>query len=219
MRYQKYLNRLRLTVLNFKSIRLSYFVPLVALFVYLPVISVLYNNFYGFEYIQDYIVAELQMTIPYFSVWWILFGLREYIEGSGSEVLKTYRKSLGFEFVHTFIWYILHTIVIVSAFCVAFVSNYFVEFICVILPQTLLFASAAFFLMTLTKTIAVPFLACTIYEIFFMFAGFDLIPINILCRSRVYDYSMVLIPYIPLFAASIAVAVLGNVIYKKRAVG
>ncbi|MBO1679194.1 hypothetical protein [Bittarella massiliensis (ex Durand et al. 2017)] len=76
----------------FKNLKTLFWVPLVFLFVVMPVcIGGIFNA--SAEYEREAILQTLifmQQIIPIFSTWWIVFILREYIDGDGAEILYTY---------------------------------------------------------------------------------------------------------------------------------
>lgn len=212
------LNKFRLIYLNLKSLKLSYFVPIAAIFVYIPLMTYLYSLQYkdDISNLRFLTYIEMQHIIPFFAVWWILFALREYIEGDGREVLRTYKSSILFDFFAIWLLYIIHAAVLTTVMGV-FLGSYFFEFL-VILVQSLVFSSVAFALMIICKTIAVPILVCTIYEIFFMFSHYDALQdFNILRPELVYDASVLVLPYVPMLIASLLLIELSGFLFKKRA--
>lgn len=217
MRSEKLLNKFRLFYLNLKSIRIPYFVPLAAIFFYIPVMLYLYyvTNNNSIIYIQSMAVMEMQHIIPYFSIWWILFGLREYIEGSGKELLKVYKKSVVFDLALIFIWYIMHAVLFILIISIFLKSNYFPDFL-VLLSQCVFFSSLAFITMTLFNTISIPFLVCTIYEIFFMYANTDFA--NLTYRARVENLTSILLPYGLIFFCGILLTIFASFIYSRKSI-
>lgn len=218
MRAEKHLNRLRITYLNLKSLRFSYFVPIIALFLYIPAMTYLYFVTYACpkDTLQFFTALEMQHMIPYFSIWWILFGLREYTEGAGRELLKTYKKSLLPDFFLIFFWYMLHALLVTA--CISMViGSLFMDYLLVLL-QAFVFSSCAFLLMIVCRTISIPLLICTIYEIFFIFANYEpLQGVNLLTMDRITELQNLVFPYLPLFAASLLLILAGNRIFKKAA--
>lgn len=212
---EKFLNRLHLFYLNLKSIRLPYFVPIAAIFAYIPAMLYLYyvTNKDSIVYVQSMTIMEMQHIIPYFSIWWILFGVREYIEGSGKELLKVYKKSLIFEVILTFIWYIMHTVLFILIISIFLKNNYFPDFL-VLLSQCVFFSSAAFFMMTLFNTISIPFLICTVYEIFFMYTNTDFA--SLMYKAKVESFTSIILPYGLILICSILLFFSAAYIYSKK---
>lgn len=95
MRIEKNLNLLWLTYYHLKSLRFLYWVPLAVLFLLLPVLSIEHVHSTGMSettFLKTFM--ELQRYVPFMATWWILFGLREYAEGNGKELLYVYKPSL-----------------------------------------------------------------------------------------------------------------------------
>lgn len=214
---EKNLNQLRLTYLDLKSIRGSYFVPIIAIFVYIPVM--IYLNYLTFGnapgFLESVTFHEMQRVIPFFSIWWILFGLREHIEGDGVEVLRANKKSITKDFLIILFWYILHAILFTVIVSFVF-RNYFMEFL-VIICQILVFSSVSYIIMILTKTISLSFLLCTIYEVFVIFSEISaLSKINMFKLEFVESTSDLLLPYLPLFIISIILIFVADYFYKAK---
>ena len=85
----------------FKNIKSLFWVPVVLLLIVMPVVvGALYNAMADQESIAlQNILTIFQQIIPLFSTWWLVFILREYIDGDGAEILYTYesvyRSKLG----------------------------------------------------------------------------------------------------------------------------
>lgn len=75
--------------LHLKSIRFLVFVPLVAINVLYPLL--VYNAYLTFGINSPYFIAEIISgacaVFPFFSVWSVIFVLREYVESDGNELL------------------------------------------------------------------------------------------------------------------------------------
>lgn len=70
-----------------------------------------------------------QYLIPMFSVWWILFVLREYVEGEGNELLYVNRYKLKFfDILALFVFYLLCVGVLYLLFSI-FVPHMYLEYI------------------------------------------------------------------------------------------
>ncbi len=85
----------------FKNIKSLFWVPIVLLFILIPVvIGTLYNTMAEQEAAAlQQMLRIFQQVTPLFSTWWLVFILREYIDGDGAEILYTYegvyRSKLG----------------------------------------------------------------------------------------------------------------------------
>lgn len=213
---KKQLNVFRLTFLNLKSMKFIYFVPLVFLFIVIPFFVKNYTAVHGYGYHTKFLVfSEMERYIPFMASWWIIFGLREYVEGEGRELLRVYKNSLISDFFVIFTWYIIHVFILITLLQIFF-ANYWIDFI-IMTIQGLVFASATFLLMAKFNTIAIPFIVNIFYEIFLIYSnpeglGF----INMLKEDSAVSFNEILLPYLPLFAVSLILIYLGNYFYKKN---
>ena len=161
------------------------------------------------------IFYDFQKFIPFLSVWWILFGLDDYVEGDSSEILHVHKRSLLAEFWLMFSWYILHVAVLFLAFGI-FLENYWRDY-SLIVTQALAFASVAFCLLCATQTLMVPFLLTLLYEIFGMLSNFGVLEwVNLFSLQRMENFLDFLIPYSIVFAFSCAVPFLGIISIRKE---
>lgn len=132
------LNKFRILYYNFKSMGLSYLIPIIAIFVYIPVMLYLFylNGNNDIDYAKYSIYALLQQVIPFFSIWWLIFSLREYIEGKSSELLKVYKKTLTFDSTIILLWYILHIALIIFILSVVLNDNLLAVLVLLIIQST-----------------------------------------------------------------------------------
>ena len=216
MRHQRVLNELRIFRLTLRKMGLLYFVPHVFLYVLIPLLGIGYLLYHeDGANARGLIFYDFQKFIPFLSVWWILFGLDDYVEGDSSEILHVHKRSLLAEFWLMFSWYILHVDVLFLAFGI-FLENYWRDY-SLIVTQALAFASVAFCLLCATQTLMVPFLLTLLYEIFGMLSNFGVLEwVNLFSLQRMENFLDFLIPYSIVFAFSCAVPFLGNYFYKKR---
>jgi len=214
---KKNLRLLRQTYLNLKNLKILYFIPLLFLFIILPFISIGYVISSGREEVTYYkIFAEFQRYIPFMATWWVVFGLKEYAEGDGKEILRVYKKGLIIDFFIIFFWYISHVISLFILYNI-FLENYWLDFILISI-QSLAFASSTFLFMFAFKTISIPFLINIFYEIFCMYANMNFLKfINILSEPRMDTINDLLIPYCPLLFLSLVFIFYGNAYYKRKA--
>lgn len=213
---QKNINLLRQAYFHLKSLKLLYFVPIVGLFLLLPFLSV--GHFLSFgrgenAFYQTF--AEMQRYIPFLASWWVIFGLREYVEGDGKELLHVYKRSLLPDFLLLFIWYMIHVCLLLILYGIFF-ENYWLDF-CLFFIQSLVFAGMTFLLMIVCKTIAVPFLVNIFYEIFCMYSNMDFLhTINMLSVPRIESITDLVLPYLPLLVFAVLLIFAGNVIYTRN---
>lgn len=216
MRHQRVLNELSIFRLTLRKMGLLYFVPHIFLYVLIPLLGIGYLLYHGDgANARGLIFYDFQKFIPFLSVWWILFGLDDYVEGDSSEILHVHKRSLLAEFWLMFSWYILHVAVLFLAFGI-FLENYWRDYP-LIVTQALAFASVAFCLLCATQTLMVPFLLTLLYEIFGMLSNSGVLEwVNLFSLLRMENFLDFLIPYSIVFAFSCAVPFLGNYFYKKR---
>lgn len=216
MRHQGVLNELSIFRLTLRKMGLLYFVPHIFLYVLIPLLGIGYLLYHGDgANARGLIFYDFQKFIPFLSVWWILFGLDDYVEGDSSEILRVHKRSLLAEFWLMFSWYILHAAVLFLAFGI-FLENYWGDFP-LIVTQALAFSSFAFCLLCATRTLMVPFLLTLLYEIFGMLSNFGVLGwVNLFSLQRMRNFSDFLIPYSIVLAFSCVVPFLGDYCYRKR---
>ncbi len=210
------LNKLRICKMNLKSIGLSYFIPIIANYIYIPIMIYLFyligNN--NIEYAKYSSFVEMQHVIPYFSIWWLVFALREYIEGNSKELLKVYKKSLLFDSLFIFLWYVLHIYLIILTLSLVLGNDVFLLSLLLIV-ESAAFYSIAYFLLIVCRTISIPLLLCTLYEISYMYMNIDFANLNIVFLGKINHIFDILIPYGPILLGSILLFIVSNFIYNK----
>lgn len=166
MRSEKNINRIRFLYLTLKGMGVIFFVPYLFIFLVLPATTYMENlSGNGFDNLYYYSFVLTQILCPFFSLWWSLLGFREFIDGSGKEILLVYKKSILTELFLTYLLYFLHIIVVFAVYVFVFNFNYF--------PYIIIYAaeSFAFFAIPLSlsfwlKNMSIPFIIALIYEIF-----------------------------------------------------
>ncbi len=216
MRFEKAMSLFRLCYYNLKSLKLLYFVPIAVLFLLLPFFSVGHYLSNGLSRLSfELTFMELQRYIPFMATWWVIFGLREYAEGDGRELLRVYKNSLLGDFFLIFFWYILHAALLIFLYALFF-ESFWMDFLLFFI-QAFVFAGMTFFLMLLCRTIAVPFLINVFYEIFCIYSNAEALRfINMVCSGRIERFKMLLLPYLPLLVFAFILIFAGNWVYKKR---
>lgn len=167
------------------------------------------------DYAKYSIYAQLQQVIPFFSIWWLIFALREHIEGKSKELLKVYKKSLTFDTVAIYLWYILHIALLIFILSVIFSDNLFAVLVLLII-QSSAFYSVAYFLMVICQTISIPLLTATVYEILYMFMDIDFANLGIIYRDNINSTTDIFIMFSPILIGSIVLFCISNLIYKKQ---
>lgn len=216
MRYQRILKEISIFRLNLRKMGVLYFVPHFFLYVLIPLLGIGYILYHGNgENARGLVFFDIQKFIPFLSVWWILFGLDDYVEGSSSEILRVYKRSLLSEFWLMFGWYILHVTLLFLILGI-FLESYWMDLPLIII-QCSAFASIAFFLLCVSRTLLISFLSVLLYEIFSMLSNFGMFTwINMFSLTRVSALSDLLHPYVLIFAVSIVLPFLGNMINMRK---
>lgn len=203
MRIKKHLNKIIITRLTLKGIGKLYFVPLLFLFVVIP--SMTFMNFAaGYDYDTCYYFSyiNIQSFFPFFAIWWTLFGFREYIEGSGREILIVYKKIFLPELLLIYIFYFLHFCILLLFYVIIIRFNYW-GYIFIFFCQSFAFFSITISLSIFLKSIAIPFIFSILYEVFCMNANADFLkPINMLSDNFPDNIWSILFPYIFIFLGS-----------------
>ena len=216
MRYQRILKEVSIFSLTLRKMGALYFVPHFFLYVLIPLFGIGYILYHGDgENARGLIFFDMQKFIPFFSVWWILFGLDDNVEGNSSEILRVYKRSLLSEFWLMFGWYILHVTLLFFVLGVI-LESYWLDLPLIII-QCSAFASIAFFLLCVSRTLLLSFLSVLLYEIFSMLSNFGMFTwINMFSLTRVSTLLDLLHPYVLIFAVSIILPFLGNMINMRK---
>ena len=79
---------LRRIFLHLKSIRYLAFIPPAVLDIVIPLLLYAFYREYGAtDLFYGSVLEYTQLFLPFFSVWWVLFTLRGYVESDGNELL------------------------------------------------------------------------------------------------------------------------------------
>ncbi len=120
----------RVTYCLLKNLKLFYFIPIIVTLVYMPFISVyFYYSVDGQTEIYFKMMFEqFQLFLPLFSVWWVIFVLKEFMESEGNELLYLYNKPLYLLriILLLFTLYVLHTSAFLFVFHLVFGEHLFV---------------------------------------------------------------------------------------------
>ena len=123
--------KMSLLFLSFKNMKKKYFIPIIALWLIIPIISCIYIMAFGVEESAALTMDIWQMLIPITSTWWLFCMLKEYIEGVGNELLYLYEnhsKTKTVDVFMLFFWYCLHVLVLYIAFSMIY-NNIFYHFL------------------------------------------------------------------------------------------
>jgi len=200
--------------LNFRNLKGFYYVPLVFLYVILSVLNIATIKEYGFnENAFTIICNDIQKFVPIMCSWWIIFALKEYIEGDGCEVLHLYKNSLALDVIMIYIWYLIHVAILMIIYSF-FLTNLSLEFIR-IAAQSLFYASAAYFFIFLFKSIPITFMLIFMYEIICLFTNLGIKKyISIFYIYRAINIRLIAIENIPVIIICSIFLFLGNRFHK-----
>ena len=131
MLFKKYL---RISFVGIKAQHIFAIAPVAVAYVLTPLINLLFLKKYGVGYdLYISIICFTQLFLPFFSMWWVFFMLREYIEGAGSELLYVCDKN-GQIIVTVMTWLIyivmLIPLYIVYFICFRMMTLEFVRIVC-----------------------------------------------------------------------------------------
>lgn len=213
---KKFINHISLTRLTLKGMGKLYFIPYVFLFIIMPLLTKLdFIGGYPFEVCYSSTYIHLQVFLPFFAIWWTLFGFREYIEGESRELLLVYKKSIAVELLIVFIFYCLHICALFCLYCIIYNFNYF-NCIFIFFVQSFAFFSICCSIAIFFKNIAIPFVIALCYEIFCMSANANFVKfINMLSEDVPKNISEIIYPYIFILIGGIIIFTLANFKFKK----
>lgn len=216
MRAEKHIGFIKFIRLTLNGMGKIYFVPYLFLFIFMPIASYadyIKSSSVDFCYFSTYV--WLQVICPFISIWWTLFGFREYIEGSGREALLVYKRGILPELITVFLFYFLHIVVLLALYNFIVGFNYF-GYIFIYFTQSFAFFAFSLSLAFIVRNISIPFIICIIYEIFCMGAkanGLDFI--NMLSPNIPSEPSGVFFPYVYILAAFIILLPICHLRYNK----
>lgn len=213
---KKFINRISLIRLTLKGMGKLYFVPYIFLFIILPLSTQLdFVRGYTIEVCYSSTYIHLQVFLPFFAMWWTLFGFREFVEGESRELLLVYKKSIAVELLLVFIFYLFHICALFGLYCIIYNFNYF-NYIFVFAVQAFAFFSICCSISIFLKNIAIPFVIALCYEIFCMSANANFVKfINMLSEDIPKDISGIIYPYVFILIGSVIIFTLANFKFKR----
>ncbi|MBZ9637734.1 ABC transporter permease [Clostridium sp. FP1] len=162
---------IKITYFSLKNLKIYYFVPLIILYIFIPILNIGMVNLSGnIENAYVLVFSEAEKYIPILSLWWIIFVFKEYIEEDGNEILYCIEDSGKVKIHHIsllFAWYIIHVSVLFLIYSL-FWDNVFLEFIKTVI-QCFFFTSVAYMLMYTLKSTTISFMFLLIYELLSIF--------------------------------------------------
>lgn len=200
--------------IHLKSIKILFFVPLVAVHIFLPIISIISYHNKNLDFYMT--VMEYSLIImPISSVLWSLFILREYVEGKGNELLYVVKnKNI---FLDCFVVFLLFYFTIVIHFLIYSLINKM--FICEIIR---LFAICLFFFelsilfVFLTHSVSLGLMALTGYSLLNILLDFQKFSNKFIFYYDLEPYSKDLFfeQSVPMFITAIVISFFNAILYK-----
>ncbi len=200
--------------LNFRNVKGFYYIPLVFLYIVLPVLNIATIRQYGVcENAFTIICNDIQKFAPIMCSWWVIFAFKEYIEGDGCEVLYVYKKSIVLDVILIYIWYLIHITILMIVYSFYF-TNIWLIFMRIAI-QSLFFASGAYLCMFLFKSISISFMFIFVYEIICLFTNFGITKyISIFHSNSPINIRLMVTKNIPVIIISLFFLYLGNRLHK-----
>lgn len=172
---------MRRLYLELKNLRFYYFVPLVVLFILLPLTVLASLKQYGPSFPSFSVICQLY--IPCFAPWWSLFVLKDYLNSAGKELLFVYkqtRDSLLGKTIILWVLYVLHILVVF--FAASFIYDFVWFLFIALIIQGMFLTALAYFLAILLQNTFVPLITTFTYSLIFMLAG-GYSPLNIFTQG------------------------------------
>ena len=153
-------------ILYFRAMRYLSFIPLLILFLFLPLLAVFFVMRENDVMVAaGYLIVYGQIVVPFFSVWWLIFGFHDYVEGDGAELLIMRRKS----FLLPDAWILLF-LYLVSTFIVYLAFSFFLPYMllefCRLAMISVLFFGLASFVLCLSRQLTATFMLVLLYTLF-----------------------------------------------------
>lgn len=197
-----------------RSIKGYYFIPLVFLYVLLPIINTSTVKALGVNEVSISIICtDIQRYIPFMGAWWALFAFKEFVEGEGREVLRVYKRNIILDVFLLYAWYLVHAGLLFIVYSY-WLTNLSLDFLRVA-AQSFLFLCGAFFFMFMLKSIAITFLLVLAYGLFnFIHLDGTISFITLIRYGRAIDAGTIFIEGVPILIICIVFLIFGNMLYK-----
>ncbi|MGI6746499.1 MAG: hypothetical protein BWY46_01351 [Firmicutes bacterium ADurb.Bin300] len=150
-------------ILLLKNTKALFFVPVVITDVFIPILNFVSYRANGIgDELYNNIIQFSQIFIPFLSVWWVVFILRDFIDSDGNEMLYVNKKrSLLLDFIAVFFIYIIN-VIILYVFYISFFPNMKYELIKLLLVCIFYFG-LMFFTSKLTNSVTITLFILTFY--------------------------------------------------------
>ncbi|WP_195988484.1 hypothetical protein [Clostridium sp. D53t1_180928_C8] len=170
---------IKLTYLDLKNLKKYYFLPIIIIFILIPILLTL-----KYFAVRDMVILKIDM-INYTelfsaisSIWWIIMISRQYIEVDGNEILYVYKKMRCIQVILLFVWYIFNISILFLGYSLFF-ENIIYEYI-IILMQSVFFISISYMLIYVFKSVSISIMIILTYIISFsIFFKYNISYLNI----------------------------------------
>ena len=210
--------KIKIIYFDFKNLKGYYMIPLLVLYIFIPILNVGMVNMSGsVGNAYSLVFRETEKYLPIMSVWWTIFIFREYIEGDGNEILYCIGqmgKIKAPKIIFIFIWYIIHVGILFLVYSI-FWDNILLEYIKTVI-QCFFFSSVMYMLIYTLKSTTISFMILLIYELFAIFINTDIVNyISIYENGNKITPYIISAKYMPILILSIGFFIIG--IYKNKA--
>lgn len=204
------------TFLLFKNIGLLFFVPIIVVDVLIPVLNYISYSVHGISDELYYRISELtQIFIPFFSVWWVIFILKEFVDSDGCELLYTNQKTPAKSSIFmAFGIYCLNIIALYFIYSCLF-KNFLMELIKILMVCVFFFGLSLFF-SKLTDSTSITILILVMYTLINLidYKHEGIFPLYFTGEKA--SLTMLFINSIPLAAIGLAFLLAGIFLRKKQ---
>lgn len=195
-----------------KSLKLLFWVPIIALDVFLPLFA-LYQYRSENPSAEYNIASMILIIVPLFSAWWSIFILREFLESPGNEVLFSRKKVLLFEISLPFIIYVIDAVAVLYG-----ISNWFPKTVGMIKPLliVILFLFAlSYFIAFVSKSVTIALLINIVYVLINQVI-YTKKPLPFLYISAMqFDFKKSYTSFVPMLIVSLILIIAGLILNKK----
>ncbi len=190
-------------------------VPVIVAYVFVPFINYAAYRNYGVDHgLYQNIIMYTQVFLPYFSTWWSMMSLKDFVEGDGSEVLLVGTKKLHIFFILNFLMYALLLAVPYAVYISLFPTM--ILSYCIILIECVLFNAIVYLLMIGFKSLIVSVSVPVMYTIYSFFSTGRGDALNITYLSlRDPARDLILDKYVPILIGSVCVIAIVSALNKK----
>ncbi len=216
MRFEKHIalsfNRL---IYHLKSIGLLFFIPLVIIDILIPILNIMEYSKYGIgEELYIHILQYSQWFFPFFSVWWVLFVLREYIESDGNELLYVHADRCKLkDILCLFILYIINITILYFIYDALFPDMKY-EFL-KILSVCIFYLGITYFFTYLTKSITITLLILILFTLANITYGSNIMIFPLYYTLDKITVSLYINSYLPLMLTGLILLFVGVVLNKR----